>query len=85
MDFLSQSLISIKSHAHIIFTGLLGAAFGFMLSKEPLRDRWVVFLLASFYVLCLLSLRAIFWLVVNILSCLVLLWVQPIKAPQILF
>ncbi|WP_171255660.1 hypothetical protein [Acinetobacter pittii] len=41
---MSQVLIDIKSHAHIHFTGFLGAAFGFLLSKEPLRDKWVGFI-----------------------------------------
>ncbi|EOQ73459.1 hypothetical protein [Acinetobacter lactucae] len=50
MDFMSQVLVGIKSHAHILFTGFLGAAFGFLLSKEPIRDRWVGFFAG--FILC---------------------------------
>ena len=60
MEFLSQVLESIKSHSHILFTGVLGATFGFLLSKEPARDRWIGFLPASFYVWFLLNQQAYF-------------------------
>ncbi|HCL60299.1 hypothetical protein ACVCFZ_05040 [Acinetobacter variabilis] len=50
MDFLSQVLESIKSHSHILFTGVLGATFGFLLSKEPTRDRWIGFFAG--FILC---------------------------------
>lgn len=50
MEFLSQVLESIKSHSHILFTGVLGATFGFLLSKEPARDRWIGFFAG--FILC---------------------------------
>ncbi|ENU63007.1 hypothetical protein [Acinetobacter lwoffii] len=50
MDFLSQVLESIKNHSHILFTGVLGATFGFLLSKEPTRDRWIGFFAG--FILC---------------------------------
>lgn len=50
MDFFSQVLESIRSQSHILFTGVLGATFGFLLSKEPMRDRWIGFFAG--FILC---------------------------------
>ena len=48
---LSQS--SIGEHKEPLthpFTGVLGATFGFLLSKEPTRDRWIGFFAG--FILC---------------------------------
>ncbi|QCS11889.1 hypothetical protein E3H47_04945 [Acinetobacter radioresistens] len=50
MDFLSQVLESVRDHAQILFTGILGATFGFLLSKESKRDRWIGFFAG--FILC---------------------------------
>lgn len=51
MDFFSQVLLGIKSHMHIIFTGTLGATFGFLLSQEPVKDRLIGFFCG--FILCI--------------------------------
>lgn len=51
MDFLSNILESLKQHAHILFTGGLGATFGFLLSKDPMRDRLIGFFTG--FILCI--------------------------------
>lgn len=51
MDFFSQVLLGIKSHLHIIFTGTLGATFGFLLSQEPMKDRLIGFFAG--FILCI--------------------------------
>ena len=51
MDFLNSLLESLKQHAHIIFTGSLGATFGFLLSKDPIKDRLIGFF--SGFILCI--------------------------------
>lgn len=51
MDFLTQVLLGIKSHLHIIFTGTLGATFGFLLSQEPVKDRLIGFFCG--FILCI--------------------------------
>lgn len=51
MDFFSQVLLGIKSHLHVIFTGTLGATFGFMLSQEPMKDRLIGFFCG--FILCI--------------------------------
>lgn len=51
MDFFNSILESLKNHAHVLFTGSLGATFGFLLSKDPLRDRFIGFL--SGFILCM--------------------------------
>lgn len=44
-------LESLKAHAHVLFTGSLGATFGFLLSKDPMRDRLIGFF--SGFILCI--------------------------------
>lgn len=51
MDFFSQVLLGIKSHMHVIFTGTLGATFGFLLSQEPMKDRLIGFFCG--FILCI--------------------------------
>lgn len=51
MDFFSQVLLGIKTHLHIIFTGTLGATFGFLLSQEPMKDRLIGFFCG--FILCI--------------------------------
>lgn len=50
-NFFNSVIDSIKAHSHVLFTGSLGATFGFLLSKEPLRDRIVGFLCG--FILCM--------------------------------
>ncbi|MCU4622842.1 hypothetical protein [Acinetobacter radioresistens] len=50
MEFLSHVLESIRGQSYILFTGILGATFGFLLSKEPLKDRWIGFFAG--FILC---------------------------------
>lgn len=51
MDFFTQVLEGIKSHSHIIFTGTLGATFGFLLSQESMKDRLIGFFCG--FILCI--------------------------------
>lgn len=51
MDFFENLIESLKSNAHILFTGALGATFGFLLSKEPMRERLIGFF--SGFILCI--------------------------------
>lgn len=51
MDFSNSLIESIKAHAHVLFTGSLGATFGFLLSKDPMRDRLIGFF--SGFILCI--------------------------------
>lgn len=51
MDFLAQVMLGLKSHMHIIFTGTLGATFGFLLSQEPVKDRLIGFFCG--FILCI--------------------------------
>lgn len=39
MDFPTQLFETIKAHWIVLLTGSLGATFGFLLSKEPMKDR----------------------------------------------
>ena len=51
MDFTNSVIESLKAHAHILFTGGLGASFGFLLSREPIKDRFIGFFCG--FILCM--------------------------------
>ena len=51
MDFLNNLFESLKTHSHVLFYGSLGATFGFLLSKDPVKDRLIGFF--SGFILCI--------------------------------